>query len=79
MPSNVALSMIFSENRCSIFRIIPVAAIFEENDVPTSQLQFTALNAELAPQWPRISKTKKALDDADAWASVEHKTHLLER
>jgi ferredoxin len=57
----------------------PVAAIFEENDVPTEQLQFTALNAELAPQWPRISKTKKAPDDADAWATVEHKTHLLER
>jgi len=57
----------------------PVAAIFEENDVPTDQLQFTALNAELAPQWPRISKTKKALDDADAWADVKHKTHLLER
>jgi ferredoxin len=57
----------------------PVAAIFEENDVPTSLLQFTALNAGLSPQWPRISKTKKALDDADAWASIEHKTYFLER
>jgi len=57
----------------------PVAAIFEETDVPTSQLQFIPLNAELATQWPMISKRKKAPEDADAWASVEKKAHLLER
>ena len=57
----------------------PVAAIFEEGDVPASQQQWIPLNAELAPHWPMISRRKKAPADADEWAAVEHKTHLLER
>ena len=30
----------------------PVNAIFAEEDVPSDQRQFTALNAELAREWP---------------------------
>ena len=30
----------------------PVNAIFAEGDVPSDQRQFTALNAELAREWP---------------------------
>jgi ferredoxin len=57
----------------------PVNAIFAEDDVPADQVQFIPLNAELAPQWPVISKSKEALVEADEWAKVEEKTHLLKR
>lgn len=57
----------------------PVSAIFEESDVPTAQLKFIPLNAELSHEWPMITSRKKAPADADAWAKVEEKAHLLER
>ncbi len=34
----------------------PVEAIFSEEELPAGQEQFTALNAELAKQWPVISE-----------------------
>ncbi len=57
----------------------PVNAIYAEEDVPTDQLDFTPLNAELALQWKPITKTKKALPDADEWASVTDKRDQLQR
>lgn len=57
----------------------PVAAIFEEGDVPAPQLGFIPLNVELTALWPMLSVRKKAPPDADDWAAVEHKVHLLER
>jgi ferredoxin len=55
----------------------PVVAIFEETDVPASQLSFIPLNANLALRWPAISSRKKAPDDADSWAKIDEKAHLL--
>lgn len=57
----------------------PVGAIFAEDDVPDDQRDFIALNAELARQWRPIVQTKPALADADEWAKVKDKRHLLER
>jgi len=57
----------------------PVAAILEEGDLSQSQVPFQAINADLSKKWPRIVARKKALPDADAWAGVESKLHLLQR
>jgi ferredoxin len=57
----------------------PVNAIFADEDVPASQLHFTPLNAELSPRWPVINRVKPAPVDADLWATVQAKEHLLQR
>ncbi|VVD67278.1 ferredoxin [Pandoraea capi] len=57
----------------------PANAIYAEEDVPGDQQHFTALNAELTPGWPSITKTKPSLADADDWKDVKEKLHLLER
>ena len=57
----------------------PVNAIFGEEDVPTDQQHFTALNAELARDWKPITRTKLALPDADAWSRIESKLGELKR
>jgi ferredoxin len=57
----------------------PVNAILPEEDVPTEQLQFIKLNAELAPQWPSITKRKPAMPDAEVWKDVKGKLGELQR
>ena len=57
----------------------PVDAIFTECDVPPEQVYFTALNLELARGWKPIIQTKAALPDADEWARIKNKFHLLAR
>jgi len=57
----------------------PVDAIFAEDDLPENQQHFTALNAELAKQWPSITSQKDAPVDAADWDKVQDKLHLLER
>src|SRR5450756_348973 len=57
----------------------PVNAIFAEEDVPADQQDCIALNAELAPKWKVITRTKAALPDADEWASVTAKRAELKR
>ena len=57
----------------------PVSAIFADQDVPSDQLDFTPLNAELARQWRPITRTKLSLPDADAWGKVKDKRELLIR
>lgn len=42
----------------------PVNAIYADEDVPTDQLHFTALNAELSRPWQPITQTKLALPAA---------------
>jgi cytochrome c oxidase cbb3-type subunit II len=56
----------------------PVAAIYDEGDLPQEQMMFVPINAEMVRNWPRITSRKKALPDADEWAKVEKKRHLLE-
>ncbi|MGH8692045.1 MAG: ferredoxin FdxA [Burkholderiales bacterium] len=57
----------------------PVEAIFAEDDVPDAQKEFTAKNAELAKLWKPIIERKPAPADADHWAKVKEKKHLLEK
>ena len=57
----------------------PANAIFAEEDVPSDQLAFIKLNADLAKQWPSITKRKAALPDADEWKDVKDKLGELKR
>jgi ferredoxin len=57
----------------------PVDAIFAEDEVPEDQVQFIALNAELAKDWPNITEIKPAPADAADWDGVEGKIKFLER
>ena len=57
----------------------PADAIFAEEDVPGDQQAFIALNAELARQWPTISKRHDALPDADDWKGRPGKLAELKR
>lgn len=57
----------------------PVNAIFAEEDVPADQQQFIKINAELAPQWPSITKTKSPLDSAEEWKDIKDKLPHLKR
>lgn len=57
----------------------PVEAIKAEEDVPTEQLSFVKLNAELAKEWPSITRTKPQLSDADDWKDVKDKLQYLQK
>ena len=59
--------------------VCPVEAIYAEEDVPSDQQDFIALNADLACTWKAITKTKAALPDADEWAAVREKRWALKR
>ncbi len=58
----------------------PVEAIFPEDEVPDEQKHFIALNAELSknPKWKPITMKKDAPSDADHWATIKEKLHLLD-
>jgi len=57
----------------------PVNAIYAEDDVPGDLQEFIGINAELAKQWPTITKRVDALPDAGEWRTVTSKRNLLER
>jgi len=57
----------------------PVEAIFADNDVPDDQRYTIELNQQLARVWKPIVERKAAPPDADEWAKVKDKRHLLER
>jgi ferredoxin len=57
----------------------PVEAIFAEDDVPDNQKQWTKVNAELSKVWKTIIEKIPAPPDADEWAKVKEKEHLLEK
>jgi len=57
----------------------PANAIFAEDDVPADMEQFTALNEELAKDWPVITEMKPAPDDAEEWDGVKDKLQYLEK
>lgn len=57
----------------------PAEAIFAEDDVPDDQVEFVAINAELAKIWPGINEVAEPLDDAEDWVDVENKLQYLQR
>lgn len=56
----------------------PVDAIFSEDEVPTGQEEFLALNAELAELWPNITEKKPPPPDEAEWRNVPGKRRHLE-
>jgi len=56
-----------------------VDAIYSEDEIPEGQEEFTELNAELAAIWPNITEMKEPPADAEEWAEVKEKRHLLKR
>lgn len=57
----------------------PANAIVADTDVTADQHPYIALNAELSALWPRITKQKPPLADADEWKDKTNKLNLLER
>jgi len=55
----------------------PAEAIYQEDELPDGQQEFIHINAELAEQWPRITKQKDPLPDATRWDGVEGKRAFL--
>ena len=55
----------------------PVNAIYAEEDLPEGQLQFIAINRDLAPQWPVITKKKDPLPEAEQWKAASGKYATL--
>ncbi|MDO4683638.1 MAG: ferredoxin family protein [Lautropia sp.] len=56
----------------------PAEAIVAEEDVPADQMPLIAINADKAPNWPAITRTKAALPDADDWNGKPDKLKHLE-
>ncbi len=57
----------------------PVNAIYAEEDVPTDQRKFIAINTELSKVWPSITRMKPHPSDAEQWKDVPDKLQFLER
>ena len=57
----------------------PVNAIYPEEDVPEDQREFIEINAQLAKNWPVITKRVSALPEAEEYAKITPKKHLLDR
>lgn len=55
----------------------PAQAIYLDQDVPSSEKEFIALNEKLAAKWPSISKKKAALPGADAIKADKNKRSQL--
>ena len=56
----------------------PVDAIRSEDDLAETDKHYITLNARLAAKWPVITEMKEAPADADDWAEIKNKLHLLE-
>jgi len=54
-----------------------VNAIVPEEDVPGNQQHMVQLNADLAKNWPSITKRKSPLPDADDWKDKTGKLDQL--
>ena len=57
----------------------PAEAIYSEEELPAGQEQFTALNKELAKQWPVITERGTPPADAKDWDGKPDKLVLLQR
>jgi ferredoxin len=58
----------------------PVNAIVADSDLePAQQVFWTNLNAELAGQWPNITRKKDPLPDAEKWKDQPNKLSQLKR
>ena len=51
----------------------PVDAIYPDDELPEDQIEFLALNAKYAQQWPVLDAVKAPLPDAEQWKDVKRK------
>lgn len=56
----------------------PVDAIKSEDDLTEKEKLFLEINAKKSKEWPNITEVKDPPGDADEWAVVDEKLHLLE-
>lgn len=57
----------------------PAAAIQAEVDLPAERAELAELNAELAREWPVISRRQAPLPRAEEWKNIPGKLAYLER
>ena len=57
----------------------PVNAIYPEEDVPADQQEFIEINRQLSQHWPVITKRQPSLPEAEEYAKISPKKHLLDR
>lgn len=57
----------------------PVNAIYAEDDLPDNLRGYIGLNAELAAQWPAISRRDGPLPEAEQFKDRADKLALLQR
>lgn len=55
----------------------PVNAIYAEEDVPADQTRYIDINDKLSKEWPTISRSKGALNDAEIWKDKNDKHDLI--
>jgi ferredoxin len=56
-----------------------VNAIQADRDLREDQRDWIQINANLAPAWPVITGRENPPADADEWAKIQHKRHLLDK
>jgi ferredoxin len=57
----------------------PEDAIYAESDVPENQKVFIKINAELAKNWPEITRAKDSMPGHEEWAGKPGKLQHLDR
>ena len=57
----------------------PVNAIYPEEDVPDDQREFIEINAQLAKQWPVLTRKQPHAPEAEEYSKITDKKHLLDR
>ena len=55
----------------------PVAAIFEEDDLPEKWSEYAEIGERLALEWPLITEQKDPMPESDKYKDVESKRELL--
>jgi ferredoxin len=56
-----------------------VNAIYPEEDVPDGQREFIEINAQLAKQWPVLTRKQPHAPEAEEYSKITGKKHLLDR
>lgn len=57
----------------------PVDAIVSDSELTEEQKVFLTLNKDLSAKWPKITKQKAPMPDADMWKDATDKINYLEK
>ena len=57
----------------------PIDAIYADDEVPESQLNFIQINKQLSVRWPIIHGMIPAPEDADEWSGKPNKIKYIEK